>query len=37
VLGTNREYLEQLVAQLDVLGIDDPYVAQLYQHVVTAL
>jgi cation transport protein ChaC len=37
VLGTNREYLEQLVAQLDVLGIDDPYVAQLYRHVVAAL
>jgi cation transport protein ChaC len=37
VLGTNREYLEQLAAQLDALGIEDPYVAQLYQHVVAAL
>jgi len=37
VLGTNREYLEQLAAQLDALGIEDPYVVQLYQHVVAAL
>ena len=37
VLGTNREYLEQLVAQLDALGIEDPYIAQLYRHVVEAL
>jgi glutathione-specific gamma-glutamylcyclotransferase len=36
VLGTNREYLEQLTAQLDALGIDDPYVAQLHQHVAGA-
>jgi cation transport protein ChaC len=30
ILGTNREYLVQLAAQLDALGIDDPYVAQLH-------
>lgn len=29
VLGTNREYLEQLATQLQVLGIEDLYVAQL--------
>jgi cation transport protein ChaC len=30
VLGTNREYLVQLTMQLEALGIDDPYVAQLH-------
>ena len=30
ILGTNREYLVQLATQLDALGIDDPYVAQLH-------
>ena len=30
VLGTNRDYLVQLAAQLQALGIDDPYVAQLH-------
>ena len=30
VLGTNREYLVQLATQLEALGIEDPYVAQLY-------
>ena len=30
VLGTNREYLVQLATQLDALGIQDPYVEQLY-------
>ncbi len=29
ILGTNREYLVQLAMQLDALGIEDPYVAQL--------
>jgi len=33
ILGTNREYLVQLATQLDALGIDDPYVAQLYARV----
>jgi glutathione-specific gamma-glutamylcyclotransferase len=33
VIGTNREYLEQLAAQLEALGIEDPYVAQLSGHV----
>ena len=31
ILGTNREYLTQLAMQLDALGIDDPYVAELYR------
>jgi cation transport protein ChaC len=31
ILGTNREYLAQLATQLDALGIDDPYVAELYR------
>ena len=30
VLGTNREYLAQLATQLQALGIEDPYVEQLY-------
>jgi glutathione-specific gamma-glutamylcyclotransferase len=30
ILGTNRDYLVQLAMQLDALGIDDPYVAQLH-------
>lgn len=30
VLGTNRDYLVQLAAQLQALDIDDPYVAQLH-------
>jgi cation transport protein ChaC len=30
VLGTNLDYLVQLTAQLQALGIDDPYVAQLH-------
>jgi glutathione-specific gamma-glutamylcyclotransferase len=33
VLGTNREYLVQLATQLEVLGIEDPYVAQLYKQI----
>ena len=32
-LGTNRQYLEQLAAQLHSLGIDDDYVTQLLQQV----
>jgi cation transport protein ChaC len=31
ILGTNREYLTQLATQLGALGIDDPYVAELYR------
>ncbi len=34
VLGTNRDYLVQLAAQLQALGIDDPYVAQLHAEIV---
>ena len=30
ILGTNREYLVQLAMQLEALGIEDPYVAQLH-------
>jgi glutathione-specific gamma-glutamylcyclotransferase len=30
ILGTNREYLVQLAMQLEALGIDDPYVAELH-------
>ncbi|MCK1516364.1 hypothetical protein IVB22_28405 [Bradyrhizobium sp. 190] len=30
---TNREYLVQLAMQLDALGIQDPYVAQLYAEI----
>jgi glutathione-specific gamma-glutamylcyclotransferase len=33
VLGTNREYLVQLATQLDALGIQDPYVAQLHAQI----
>lgn len=33
VLGSNREYLEQLAGQLALLGIHDPYVDQLLQRV----
>ena len=29
VMGTNREYLEQLAGQLNALEIEDPYVQQL--------
>lgn len=31
VMGTNREYLEQLASQLKALEIDDPYVHQLLE------
>lgn len=31
VMGTNREYLEQLAGQLRALAIDDPYVQQLLE------
>jgi len=31
VMGTNREYLEQLAGQLKALEIDDPYVDQLLE------
>jgi glutathione-specific gamma-glutamylcyclotransferase len=31
VMGTNREYLEQLAGQLKALEIDDPYVHQLLE------
>ena len=33
ILGTNREYLVQLAMQLDALGIEDPYVAQLHAEI----
>lgn len=33
ILGTNREYLVQLATQLEALGIEDPYVAQLYAQI----
>ena len=33
ILGTNREYLVQLATQLDALGIEDPYVAQLHARI----
>ncbi|MCW5656593.1 MAG: gamma-glutamylcyclotransferase [Burkholderiaceae bacterium] len=32
-IGSNREYLEQMAAQLSALQIDDPYVEQLLQRV----
>lgn len=32
-LGTNLSYLEQLATQLEVLGIEDPYITQLLSHV----
>src|SRR5690242_18989719 len=33
VLGTNRDYLVQLASQLDALGIEHPYVAQLHAEI----
>ena len=36
VLGTNLEYLVQLAMQLQALGIDDPYVAQLHASICAA-
>ena len=33
ILGTNREYLVQLATQLDALGIEDRYVAQLHAEI----
>jgi len=33
VLGSNRQYLEQLVRQLEHLGISDSYLLQLLEHV----
>jgi cation transport protein ChaC len=33
VIGSNRDYLEQLAAQLDTLSIADPYISQLLQQV----
>ena len=36
VLGTNLDYLVQLAAQLQALGIDDPYVAQLHASISAA-
>jgi cation transport protein ChaC len=33
VLGSNREYVEQLVMQLQVLGIEDPYVEELHAQI----
>jgi cation transport protein ChaC len=33
VLGTNREYLEQLAAQLALLQIEDDYIARLHASV----
>jgi glutathione-specific gamma-glutamylcyclotransferase len=35
-LGTNRGYLEQLVAQLAALAIEDDYVARLLEHLPAA-
>ena len=32
-IGSNREYLDQLVAQFSVLGIEDPYVHALAEMV----
>jgi cation transport regulator ChaC len=32
-LGTNHEYLEQVAAQLQVLQIEDDYIADLLRHV----
>lgn len=37
VIGTNREYLEQMAGQLHALGIHDPYVHQLMQRVQSAV
>jgi glutathione-specific gamma-glutamylcyclotransferase len=36
ILGTNREYLVQLATQLDVLGIQDPYVEELHAQIAAA-
>jgi cation transport protein ChaC len=33
VIGSNREYLEQMAAQLQALQIDDPYIEQLLRRV----
>jgi len=33
ILGTSRDYLVQLATQLEALGIDDPYVAQLHAEI----
>jgi glutathione-specific gamma-glutamylcyclotransferase len=33
VLGTNREYLEQLAQQLATLGIEDAYIEQMVRQV----
>jgi cation transport protein ChaC len=33
VIGTNRDYLEQMAQQLDALGISDAYVEQLLTRV----
>jgi len=33
VVGTNRDYLDQLARQLEALQIDDPYIEQLQQRV----
>ena len=33
ILGTNREYLTQLATQLEALGIEDPYVRELYRQI----
>ena len=33
VMGTNREYLEELAGQLKALEIEDPYVQQLLERV----
>ena len=33
VLGTNREYLEQLADQLALLQIEDDYIARIHAHV----
>jgi cation transport protein ChaC len=36
ILGTNREYLVQLAMQLEVLGIQDPYVEELHAQIEAA-
>ena len=33
MLGSNRDYLEQLARRLQLLNIDDPYVQALLQRV----
>ena len=35
-LGSNREYLEQLAAELESLGVEDEYVTRLQQQVAAA-